>query len=215
VPGRVLLALGVAAAAVHLAGLALDLPAVRLVSKPLPVLLLAAWVLSAGTGGYARLVAAGLVLSALGDVLLERDALFRHGLAAFLCAHVCYTIAFVRDAPALHGARAVPFLAYGLAAFAFLRPGLGALTPYVGVYMAAICAMMWRAAARVGHDGIPQAGEWAALAGSIVFAASDTLIAVDRFHAPVPGVRYPIILLYWIGQLGIAASAVPGLLPLR
>ena len=40
--------------------------------------------------------------------------------------------------------------------------------------------------------------------GAILFAASDTLIAFDRFHAPIVGVRYPIMLLYWAGQLGIA-----------
>jgi hypothetical protein len=37
-----------------------------------------------------------------------------------------------------------------------------------------------------------------------------TLIAFDRFDAPIPGVRLPIMLLYWLGQWGIAASAVRG-----
>jgi uncharacterized membrane protein YhhN len=44
--------------------------------------------------------------------------------------------------------------------------------------------------------------------GAILFGLSDTLIAIDRFHAPLPGARYAIILLYWAGQAGIAASAV-------
>ena len=43
--------------------------------------------------------------------------------------------------------------------------------------------------------------------GAILFGLSDTLIAFDRFHEPIAGVRYPIILLYWAGQLGIAAWA--------
>ena len=67
--------------------------------------------------------------------------------------------------------------------------------------------MVWRAAARVGHSGAPRPGEWAGLGGAILFALSDTLIALDRFHAPLAGVRVPIILLYWAGQLGIARSA--------
>ncbi len=45
--------------------------------------------------------------------------------------------------------------------------------------------------------------------------ASDTLIAFDRFHAPIAGVRLPILLLYWLGQWGIAASTVPALTTAR
>ncbi len=45
------------------------------------------------------------------------------------------------------------------------------------------------------------------LLGAVSFGASDTLIAFDRFAAPIPGVRWPIMILYWLGQSGIAASA--------
>jgi uncharacterized membrane protein YhhN len=44
----------------------------------------------------------------------------------------------------------------------------------------------------------------------VLFGLSDTLIAVDRFRAPMPGAGYAIILLYWAGQTGIAASAWRG-----
>jgi hypothetical protein len=43
-------------------------------------------------------------------------------------------------------------------------------------------------------------------AGAVLFGMSDTLIGLDRFHAALPDARLPIILLYWLGQLGIAAS---------
>jgi alkenylglycerophosphocholine/alkenylglycerophosphoethanolamine hydrolase len=88
-----------------------------------------------------------------------------------------------------------------------LWPGLGDMRPAVVAYVIAISAMVWRAAARVGHTGAPRPGEWAGLAGAVLFALSDTLIAFDRFHAAVPGAATVIILLYWLGQLGIAASA--------
>jgi len=65
---------------------------------------------------------------------------------------------------------------------------------------------MWRAAARVGHSGRSRRDGWLALLGAILFGMSDTLIGLDRFHAPIPGVRYPIILLYWAGQLGISSG---------
>jgi hypothetical protein len=70
--------------------------------------------------------------------------------------------------------------------------------------------MMWRAAARVGSLGTSALPALLGLAGAVAFGTSDTLIAFDRFHAPMPGVRWPIMVLYWMGQWGIAASAVLG-----
>jgi len=78
----------------------------------------------------------------------------------------------------------------------------------VAIYVGVIGTMIWRAAARAGHAGRPTRAEWIGLAGAIAFALSDTLIAFDRFRASIPGVRWPIMLLYWAGQSGIAASVV-------
>jgi uncharacterized membrane protein YhhN len=89
----------------------------------------------------------------------------------------------------------------------FLWPGFGDLRPAFVAYAVAIGTMLWRAAARVGHRGAPRPGEWAALGGAILFALSDSLIALHRFHAPIPAANVPIMLLYWAGQLGIAWSA--------
>lgn len=176
-------------------------------AKPVPALALAAWVATAAGG--ARLVAAGLVFSALGDLLLEHPGGFLGGLGAFLAAHLLYTASFVRDAPRLHLGRLLPFALYAGAAWSVLGPGVPpALRAPVIAYTVAISAMMWRAAARVGTAGTPAGAAWLGLAGAVTFAASDTLIALDRFRSPIPGVRYPIITLYWLGQLGIAGSAV-------
>jgi len=69
--------------------------------------------------------------------------------------------------------------------------------------------MMWRAAA-CWESPRPSRTTLLAFAGAVLFAASDTLIAWNRFQEPIPGVRYVIILLYWIGQTGITASALTG-----
>jgi len=177
----------------------------RVVAKPVPVLALATLVLLRGRDGYARAVAAGLGLSALGDVLLEWPERFVPGLVAFLLAHVAYTIAFTRDERRGRAARALPFAVWLAAAFLWLRPGMGPLAGPVVAYMLAIGTMMWRAAARLG-DGRP--GAPAAMAGAILFGLSDTLIAVERFRAPVAGARYLIMVLYWAGQAGIAVSSL-------
>jgi alkenylglycerophosphocholine/alkenylglycerophosphoethanolamine hydrolase len=201
---RALAAVAMVAALLYVAGLALEAPGLRLVSKPVPALALAALALSVRRDGYAIAVAAGLVLSALGDLLLELPGHFVPGLATFLCAHVAYTAAFVRDERRLRLARAVPFAAWLLAAFWWVRPGLGDMTMPVVVYMFAIGIMMWRAAARWGA----YPGATAAVLGAILFGLSDTLIAIDRFRAPLPGAPYAIIILYWAGQAGIASALV-------
>ena len=205
--GPLLAGVGVAAALLYFVGLATGLPALRLATKPFPVLALAAWVTLRCPRPLGRLTAAGLAFSAAGDVLLERGA-FLPGLIGFLAAHLAYVAAFVSSdrRPAL--ARALPFLAWGLLVFLLLRPGLGPTALPVGVYVAVISAMMWRAAARVGGPGTPALAALVGLAGAVAFGASDTLIAFDRFRAPIPGVRWPVMGLYWLGQLGIAASAV-------
>lgn len=205
--GWLLAVFGVAAAAAFLAGLGADARLLRLLAKPIPVLCLAAWVAMAGRGASARPVAVGLLLSAAGDVLLEASpGLFLPGLLAFLAAHVAYTAGFVRETRRAALPRAVPFALWGIAGYLAMRSGLGALQVPVIVYLTAICVMMWRAAATVGREGTARTHEWLALGGAVLFGMSDTLIGLDRFRAPIPGARLPIILLYWLGQLGIAAS---------
>lgn len=196
-----------AAAAAFFFGLASDLPGLRLWTKAVPVLCLAAWVGTRRSDAAVRLVAVGLLFSAAGDLVLERGE-FLPGLVAFLGAHLAYVAAFLSQTrrPAL--ARALPVVLWCGGVLALLWPGLGPLACPVTVYVGVIGTMIWRAAARVGHAGEPTRAEWIGLAGAVAFALSDTLIAVDRFGDPIPGVRWPIMLLYWAGQTGIAASVV-------
>ena len=189
----------------YMAGLGLDVSWLRLVTKPLPVLSLAAAATKWGRGPYAWRLTAGLLLCAVGDALLEvGEETFLAGLIVFLAAHLAYVSAFLSDDHALRPWRAIPFVVYGATMYLFLFPRLGGLALPVGVYVGAIVAMMWRAAACVGRER-PTALR--ALVGAVMFGLSDTLIAVDRFRKPIAGVRYPIILLYWAGQAAIALSA--------
>lgn len=193
------LALALAAALVFAVGLALDLHGLALVAKPVPALCLAAWVLSAMAGG-ARWIAAGLALSAVGDVALEirgDPSFFLAGMLAFAMAHAAYVGGFLAVSKAPRFALLLPFGLWGMGLFAFIRPGLGPMAAPVAVYALLLVAMMWRATA---------AGAPAAAIGALLFGLSDSLIAIDRFHAPVPGARWLIMALYWAGQYGIARS---------
>lgn len=207
--GPTLAGVGIAAALLYFVGLAAGLPALCLATKPFPVLALAGWVLSRCRDRVAWLTTAGLALSAGGDAFLEL-ARFLHGLLAFLCAHLAYAAAFlVTDRrPAL--GRALPFLAWGVGALALLGHGLGSMAVPVSVYVSVICFMMWRASACIGSPGHSALAAALGLAGAVTFGASDTLLAFNRFAEPIPGASWAIMILYWLGQLGLAASAAAG-----
>jgi len=179
----------------------------RLVAKPLPVLALAAWVCVSSTRPGGRWVVAGLLTSALGDVLLERD-LFLAGLVAFLTAHLAYIAAFVTAERRRALARLLPFLVWGALAFGVMRSGLGRLTLPVGAYIAVVCTMMWRAAARVDAADTARAAAVLGLGGALAFGASDTLLAFDRFVTPLPASGWLVLVLYWLGQWGISSSVI-------
>lgn len=197
--------LGIAA---FLAGIHLDLSWLRLSSKAVPVLCLAVW-LWPPRERYAQWIAAGLVLSLVGDMVLEVDEqLFLPALGAFLLAHVAYAAAYLTVSRTPRWGLGALFLLFGAGIWLFLRPGLGTLAPPVGVYIAVICTMMWRSAALMGAEGLARREQWAALIGALCFGLSDALLAFRLFVHPVAGMSYVSILLYWAGQLGIAFSAV-------
>lgn len=204
-----LLVLAIGSIAAFLAGLWTDDVALRLATKPVPVLVALLIVVGRARTAYAWWVAGGFALSILGDVLLEIPAdLFVFGLGAFLLAHLLYIVAALQDERRLKPILALPFLVWCGGAYAALFGGMGELAVPVAVYVTVIGAMMWRMAARV--DGT--VASWLGLAGAVVFALSDTLIAVRKFGADFALARELIILTYWAGQAGIAASAVlPGL----
>jgi alkenylglycerophosphocholine/alkenylglycerophosphoethanolamine hydrolase len=199
-----LLAIGILSAGTYCLGLALEQRRLSLLAKPLPVLCLLLWVLQEARGPYARFVALALAISLVADILIEVS--FLAGLATFLLAHVAYIVAFSTENLAWRPLQALPFLAWGVGVLVLLWPRLGQMRTPVVAYVVVICAMMWRAAARIDGAPVSLFADWLALGGAVVFAASDTLIALDRFQAPIRGVRFPIILLYWLGQWGIALS---------
>lgn len=202
------LCIGLLGAIAFLVGRSLDLYSLRMLSKGLPMVVLCAVVLRRSPDRYSRWIAAGLVASLAGDLLLELSpATFAAGLVAFLSAHILYIKAFLSRSRELRPALALPFAAWGGLAFFTLAPGLGAMRLPVAIYTLAITAMGWRATALLG--GSPSAGgePMRTAAGAVLFLLSDTLLAFNRFHEPIEGAGYGIILLYWAGQTGIAASA--------
>jgi uncharacterized membrane protein YhhN len=169
--------------------------------KPLPALLLGLGVWRAGDRPGARLLAVALIVDSAADAVIEVS--FLGGLATFLVGHALRIASFTKDAPGWALARGLPFFAIAAGACALVVPGSGDLGLPIVVYAAAISAMAWRAAARV--DG--SASAWMGLAGAVLFLASDSLIGVNAFVAPIPYDRLAIMGTYWGAQLLLAASA--------
>lgn len=182
--------------------------ALRLAVKPVPAWSLALFVAARGTR-LSRAVLVGLLVGSVGDVFLEtgNPSHFVHGLVAFLLGHVAYIVGFTREArrPAL--LRALPFFGLAGVVLAVALPHAGPLAMPIGVYGVVIAAMMWRAAARVGVEGA--AGlPWLGLVGAVLFAFSDSMIAVNKFVAPFIGARPLILVTYWMAQLLVALSVL-------
>lgn len=205
-----------------LAGAALDWAAVHLGSKRLEYLakpgcmvflIGAALVMDpADTTARTALVVA-LVLSMVGDVFLmlpgrEQDSdgpnLFVAGLAAFLVAHVAYVVGFVLDGVELSKMvlGLVPLAAIGLFAARPIIAGVRSsdeaelATPVIA-YIGVISVMVLLAFGT---------GDSRAMAGALLFAFSDSLIAFGRFVRPRPWFPLAVIITYHLAQALLTVS---------
>jgi uncharacterized membrane protein YhhN len=155
---------------------------------------------------YKTLVAAGLMFSLAGDILLMLPGdRFVLGLASFLVAHLCYTVAFFHArGGGLEPRFAVPFAIFGAGMLAFLWPGLAILKVPVACYVVVIQTMAWQAWATWGVTR--RRGALLAAFGAGVFLASDSLLALDRFHEHFAGARVGVMATYYLAQWLIASS---------
>lgn len=209
---KVLAVIAMAAAVLYLvAGRLDDAYWLRMVTKPIPVLMLALWVSGLRVKSrYQLAIMIGLLLSALGDLLLEySETTFLPGLAAFLLGHVAYIVAFLQDTRKLQPFYGAAAYAYGFFAAIFLMTTgdlQGMLGP-VYLYILIITTMLWRAAARLDVPALPRFSAWVGLAGALFFVVSDSILAFRLFDTPIQLGGAAVMLTYWLGQLGIALSA--------
>ncbi|MER7460709.1 lysoplasmalogenase [Micromonospora sp. NPDC126480] len=201
---RALLAAFAVVTAANLLANATDSTTGVLLTKPLLMPLLAAYLWRAATARGARpdrLVLAALAFSTGGDVALlgDGDAAFLAGMALFLAAHVCYVAAFTRGGAAAALRRpplvAVPlgYAALTAAALAWMWPGLtdaGLAVPVAG-YAVALATMASTAAAHGWRVGL----------GGALFLGSDLLIATGVAEvATLPGPPVWVMATYAAGQ---------------
>jgi len=148
------------------------------------------------------LLGLGLLASWLGDVLIEGS--FVLGLAAFLAAHLLFIAMFsaaFRRRASWWALLAIPWY---LALIGILAPGLGGLLVPVLVYGAALGTMV----------AFSTRGGMLTTVGGILFAASDTMIALQEFTPYLAGrvTDVPVMLTYLAAQsllvLGVLSRLV-------
>ncbi|MFC5531157.1 lysoplasmalogenase [Cohnella yongneupensis] len=147
------------------------------------------------------IIFAGLLFCMLGDGLL---GWFVVGLSMFLIGHLCYMNAFFRhwQYSRVRAASIVPIALYG-AYFgwqivdALLQDGDNALIAPVLLYVTVIGVMAWSAI---------MSGNRLAIAGSLLFLASDTILSWNMFVADVAHSGIWIMTTYYAAQFLIASS---------
>jgi uncharacterized membrane protein YhhN len=186
----------------------------RTAVKTLSVALLAA--LAAIEQGPLLLFAA-LALSACGNAFLSRDGgrTFLFGLAGFFAAYLCYIVLFAgrgEGVPLLEdevwrAALATAVAVLGIVMLMLLRSRLKPAL-WLAILAYVLAAVTMAAAALTMRNG------WV-IAGALLFIASDTLLAAERFlmsalspqRAPL---RYAVWVLYYVAQVMITLGFLLG-----
>ncbi len=189
-------------AGLDLVGVGLGLRWMEVTFKPLIMvsLMLLYWVRSQRRN---RLYLAALFFSLLGDLfLLDKEGMFLFGVAAFLITQLLYIVMVRRGPVKLTGSSlwkaALPFLAYLVLLMGLLGPNLGSFYYPVLVYGSVISVFGITALQNHMHrrDGASRT----LLAGALLFIASDSMIAINKFHAPHMIYPVAIMLSYALAQ---------------
>jgi len=170
------------------------------VLKDLPDITMAVLALTAIAGIRGKLLFAAYVLCALAGLALDLplDSSFLLGLAIFLLGHIGYIITFSRDFKwqpvRLWLVASILIYAGGMAVL--FTPFLGGLLLPVYCYMAVITLMCIFAALRESSNRF-------VIYGALLFLASDSALASNKFIAPLAGQDYIVMITYFAAQFFI------------
>jgi len=156
---------------------------------------------------YAHNILLGLVFSCGGDALLNHGH-FAAGMAVFGIAQIFYILAFQTQSLKLWIAGIL--YSGGIATVFFLRKKLES-TILIGlpIYTFLLLTMCWRSIVRACDPKYNTSALPTICAlGSLLFVASDSMIAFDKFNAPIPNSTILIMTTYYAAQFAIALSVI-------
>lgn len=155
---------------------------------------------------YQFLILGGLAFSLVGDIflMLPKDR-FIAGLLSFFVAHIFYITAFAGDfGPYFGWGYLIPIVIYIAIFLKILLPHTGKMSLPVIAYTLVLAVFLWQASGRFWT----LAGDSPAIAffGAVLFVASDSILAYDRFVKGFTFARLFVMLTYWLAQIFIALS---------
>lgn len=157
-----------------------------------------------------------LIFSLAGDVLLmlpgEQSSFFLAGLTAFLAAHIAYIRLFLSQIDPRKFSRniwpvsLIFLIGYTYLILRILVPSLGELLLPVMVYVAVILTMAFLALNR--YRQVPGRSFYYVAIGALLFVLSDSILALNRFHSPLPHAGFLIMSTYSMAQFALVEGLI-------
>ena len=177
--------------------------------KPILIPLLAFGVYFCRKFPSKNILLAALLFSWIGDVILLftdiAEIYFILGLVSFLISHIIYCIVFskqiktkIKKNKVLFGFGSLIIVLYLIGMLSVLLPSLGDLKIPVIVYASVISTMLLFA-----FNGFlvwEKPGNKYVFIGAIVFVLSDSILAMNKFYAPIEKSSFFIMLTYLVAQ---------------
>ncbi len=193
----------------HITGLYVKSPSLKMIFKPLTTLLII--FLAFRQGGqacsrYKALLLIGLGFSLLGDIflMLPRER-FIAGLVSFLVAHLFFITAFIgHTGPYWNIPFLVPVAVYIVLFLAVLLRHTGKMRLPVVVYALVLGVFLWQAAGLYGFH--PEKASAFGVLGALLFVLSDSLLAFNKFVKTLKWAPGVLMVLYWAALYCLALS---------
>ncbi|MBB1194981.1 lysoplasmalogenase [Flavobacterium sp. SOK18b] len=156
-----------------------------------------------------NILLAALTLSWIGDIILmfadKGELYFIAGLIAFLLSHISYIILFskqlriyIKKSKIIYWIGVTAIALYLIVMMLILLPSLGHLKAPVFVYALTISIMLLFALK--GFLNWQKPASIYILIGAIIFVASDSILAFDKFYTPLQYSSFLIMATYLIAQ---------------
>lgn len=193
----------------HITGLYVKSPSLKMVFKPLTTLLIIYLALQQGGEFFPRykiLLLTGLGFSLLGDVflMLPRER-FIAGLVSFLLAHLFFITAFIgHSGPFWNLTYLIPVMIYFIFFLVVLLRHTGKMSLPVIVYALVLLVFLWQAAGRFASH--PTSASAYAFWGALLFVLSDSLLAFNKFVKTLKWAPGVLMVLYWAALYFLALS---------
>jgi len=164
-----------------------------------------------------RILLVALIFSWFGDVVLmfsgQAELFFIIGLLLFLISHVFYIELFYKQRRHKNPLKNLFFWAccgvvvyYLKTMLELLWPDLGELKIPVSVYAVTILVML-ALAFKVYFSSKSQA-RYLVLLGAVLFVVSDSLLAINKFHSPLPYASLLIMATYLLAQFCLVLGMI-------